>query len=241
MNRRHLSYRSSNPTLNSNTFKSSNSGSSILIDQTMTIRGTVDKTAISLVLLIIAAYYTYSNEMQSMIWIGSIGGFILALVTIFKKEWSPYTVPVYAVLEGLALGAISKIYDTIYEGQGIVFMAISLTVLVLFSLLFAYKTKIIKATENFKLGIFAATAGIAIFYIIGFVLSLFDVNLSFLNPQDSGLFSIGVSFFIVIIAGGTLMGTLGMIVAIPLYTALKVVFKAFMSENKIVKSLTQDI
>ena len=74
--------------------------------------------------------------MQSMIWIGSIGGFILALVTIFKKEWSPYTVPVYAVLEGLALGAISKIYDTIYEGQGIVFMAISLTVLVLFSLLF---------------------------------------------------------------------------------------------------------
>tara|TARA_B100000900_G_C20511630_1_gene688266 strand:- start:338 stop:1096 length:759 start_codon:yes stop_codon:yes gene_type:complete len=200
MNRRHLSYRSSNPTLNSSTFKTTNSGGSILIDETMTIRGTVDKTAISLFLLVIAAYYTYSNEMSNMVWIGSIGGFIVALITVFKKRWSPYTVPIYAILEGLALGAISKIYDTIYEDQGIVFMAISLTALVLFSLLFAYKTKIIKATENFKLGVFAATAGIAIFYVISFVLSLFDFNISFLNPQDSGLFGIGISFFIVIIA-----------------------------------------
>ena len=96
--------------------------------------------------LIVAAYYTYSAGTESMIWIGSIGGFIVALVTIFKKEWSPVTVPLYAILEGLALGSISYIYNAQY--QGIVLQAISITVLVLFSLLFAYRTKIIKPTEE---------------------------------------------------------------------------------------------
>ena len=110
MNRSHLSYRTSNPALNSKTFNNSGKNNSLLLDNTMTIKGTVDKTAISLVLLIIAAYYTYSAGMESMIWIGSIGGFIVALVTIFKKEWSPVTVPLYAILEGLALGSISFIF-----------------------------------------------------------------------------------------------------------------------------------
>ena len=135
MNKSHLSYRTSNPALNSNTFKTSNN--SFLLDDKMTIQGTVDKTAISLVLLIIAAYYTYSAGMESMILVGSIGGLILALVTIFKKEWSPFTVPLYAILEGLALGSISYLYNLQYEG--IVLQAISITVLVLFSLLFPPK------------------------------------------------------------------------------------------------------
>ena len=135
MNNRHLTYRTSNPALNANTFKNPVKNSSLLIDKTMTIQGTVDKTAISLVLLIISAYYTFSAGMESLILIGSIGGLILALVTIFKKEWSPFTVPMYAILEGLALGSISYIYNTQYDG--IVLQAISITIFVLFSLLFA--------------------------------------------------------------------------------------------------------
>ena len=137
MNKPHLSYRTSNPALNSNTFKASNN--SFLLDDKMTIQGTVDKTAISLVLLVIAAYYTYSAGMESMIMLGSIGGLILALITIFKKEWAPFTVPLYAILEGLALGSISYLFNLQYEG--IVLQAISITVLVLFSLLFATHTK----------------------------------------------------------------------------------------------------
>ena len=144
MNKSHLSYRTSNPALNSNTFKSSSDGNALFVDNTMTIQGTVDKTAISLVLLIIAAYYTYSSGMESMIMIGSVGGLIVALITIFKKEWSPFTVPIYAVLEGLALGSISYIYNLQYDG--IVLQAISITVFVLFSLLFAYRSKIINLT-----------------------------------------------------------------------------------------------
>ena len=108
MSNSHLSYRTSNPALNSNTFSDQiNNNSSLLLDTKMTIKGTVDKTAISLVLLIASAYYTFSPNMESMILFGSIGGLILAILTIFKKDWAPYTVPLYAILEGLALGSIS--------------------------------------------------------------------------------------------------------------------------------------
>ena len=115
MSNTHLSYRTSNPALNSNTFKNPVDNNSLFLDKTMTIQGTVDKTAIALVLLIISAYYTFSSGMESMIYIGFIGGFVTALITIFKKEWSPFTVPIYAVLEGLALGSISYIYNLQYD------------------------------------------------------------------------------------------------------------------------------
>jgi len=198
MSKSHLSYRTSNPALNSNTFKSSTNGSALFIDNTMTIQGTVDKTAISLVLLIIAAYYTYSSGTESMIMIGSIGGLIVALITIFKKKWSPFTVPIYAVLEGLALGSISYIYNLQYSG--IVLQAISITIFVLFSLLFAYRSKIIKPSENFKLGLFAATGGIFLLYLINFIMSFFDSGISLLSSNNSSILSIGLSFGIVIIA-----------------------------------------
>ena len=198
MNRSHLSYRTSNPALNSKTFNNTGKNNSLLLDNTMTIKGTVDKTAISLVLLIIAAYYTYSAGTESMIWIGLIGGFIVGLVTVFKKEWTPITVPLYAILEGLALGSISYIYNAQYEG--IVLQAISLTVFVLFSLLFAYRTKIIKPTENFKLGIFAATGGIFLLYMISIIMSFFGSGISLWSPNNSSMLSIGLSFAIVIIA-----------------------------------------
>ena len=120
---------------------------SLSSSERMTIDGTVNKTAISLGILLFSAYYTYSNAIIDYIVLGFIGGFIVALVTIFKKEWSPYTVPVYAVLEGLALGGISKLYANAFAPD-IVPTAIMLTLGILFSLLFAYKSKIIRPTEN---------------------------------------------------------------------------------------------
>jgi len=198
MSNTHLSYRTSNPALNSNTFKNPVDNNSLFLDKTMTIQGTVDKTAIALVLLIISAYYTFSSGMESMIYIGFIGGFVTALITIFKKEWSPFTVPIYAVLEGLALGSISYIYNLQYDG--IVLQAISITVLVLFSLLFAYRSKIIKPTENFKLGIFAATGGIAIVYLINFVMSFFGSSMGIMQIDNASPMSIGFSLIVVIIA-----------------------------------------
>ena len=189
--------RSGNPALNKNTFKSLTNTSG----RVMTLDGAVNKTAIGLTLLLAAAYYTYTLPVESasnFVWLGLIGGFVLALVTIFKKEWSPITVPIYAVLEGLALGGISFMYNAQFEG--IVSQAILLTLGILFSLLFAYKSKLIAPTENFKLGLFAATGGIFLVYMISFVMSFFGTGLPILNPMNSSLFSIGFSLFVVVIA-----------------------------------------
>ena len=198
--------KSSNPVLKNDTFTSTYlTGSQ---SEVMTIKGTVNKTFIMLLLVIIGASYTWkiffgfadpvvgaSNIMGWMIG-GAIGGFILSLVTIFKKTWAPFTVPIYAILEGLFLGAISAYFNSMFPG--IVIQAVTLTFGTLFTLLFAYKSGLIKVTESFKLGVVAATGGIAIFYFITFILSMFGVNTSFM--MGSGLLSIGISVFIVIIA-----------------------------------------
>jgi len=191
----HLSLRSGNPALSSETF---NGISAISSGNTMTINGTVNKTAISLIILLSTAYFTYVNQLFALIPVGFIGGFIVALVTIFKKEWAQTTVPLYAALEGLALGGISFYYNNLYAG--IVPQAILLTLGILFTLLFAYKSKIIAPTENFKLGIFAATGGIFIVYIASFIMSFFGAGLPILDPTNSSLFSIGFSLFVVVIA-----------------------------------------
>jgi uncharacterized YccA/Bax inhibitor family protein len=188
--------RSGNPALSKKTFENLISSP----NGVMTLDGAVNKTAISMGILLLAAYYTYSNAIIDYVIIGFVGGFIVALVTIFKKEWSATTVPIYALLEGLALGGISKIYADAFE-PGIVPQAIMLTLGILFSLLFAYKSKIIKATENFKLGLFAATAGIGIVYLISFLMSMFGSGgLPVMNPANSSMLSIGFSLFVVIIA-----------------------------------------
>ena len=192
--RRHLSFRSGNPALTSKTFKDFAATS----ENVMTLDGTVNKIAISLMILLSCSYYTYSTENVSFIMIGIFGGLITAIITIFKKHWSPYTVPLYAGLEGLALGGISTLYEHMYTG--IVQQAVFLTMGIFAALLFAYKTRIIQPTENFKLGIFAATAGIGVVYLISFVMSFFGSGLSIMNIENPSLMSIGFSFFVVIIA-----------------------------------------
>ena len=192
--------RSGNPSLNSKVFKNLErpKNGSLLRDDIMTIQGTVDKTGISLALLVFSGYFAYvPNGLMYMI-IGGLGGFIVALVTIYKKTWAPITVPLYAMLEGLLLGSISYMYGQMFEG--IALNAIILTVSILVSLLLVYKSGYIKVTENFKLGVVAATGGIFLVYLFSFFASFFGINFSFLNPTNGSLMSIGISLFIVIIA-----------------------------------------
>ena len=189
----HLSLRSGNPVLSKKTFTNTISSS----DQ-MTIEGTVNKTAISLLLLVGTGYFTF-DVISPVLLIGAgIGGFILALVTIFKKEWSPITVPLYSILEGALLGGISYMYNSSYNG--IVTNAILLTVGILVSLLIAYRSGYIKATENFKLGIFAATGGIAIVYFVNFIMGFFGSGLGVMSINNASPLSIGFSIVVVIIA-----------------------------------------
>ncbi len=190
--------RTANPALSDTTF--SNIGSSS--ESAMTIQGTVNKTAILLVIVTVSAAFTWDRfsvaPQQAMPWMlaGAIGGFIVALVACFKKTWAPATAPLYAVLEGLFLGGVSAFYNSKF--QGIAFQAIILTLGTLCALLLAYRSGVIRATENFKLGIFAATGGIALVYLVGFILSFFGKSIPFIH--ESGIVGIGFSAVVVVIA-----------------------------------------
>lgn len=191
--------RTGNPTLSDNTFRVEYASTNA-----MTIGGTVNKTAILLLLVLMTAIWSWKKVMvfgepgPMIPWmIGSgIAGFILAMVTIFKKTASPYTAPLYALVEGVFLGVLSAMFEILYPG--IVFQAVLLTFGTLLSLLLAYKTGVIKATENFKLGVVAATGGIALIYLATFILGFFGINIPFIH--GSGTFGIAFSVFVVIIA-----------------------------------------
>jgi len=193
---KHLSLRSGNPALSSKTFSDLSKSSSNF----MTLDGTVNKSILSLLILVGVGSLTFSPDYYWLIWPGFIGGFIVALITIFKKNLAPITVPVYAALEGAALGAVSNIYANAFY-PGIVMQSILLTVGIFAALLFAYKTKIIAPTQNFKLGIFAATGGIMLFYVISIIFSLFTKQTPpMLDPTNASIVSILFSVFVVIIA-----------------------------------------
>ena len=190
---RHLTLRSGNPSLNAKTF----SGFDMTATTAMTIMGTVHKTALALLLLMTTALFTWNLPVgdprgNSLMMLGMIGGLVVGIVTVFKHQWAKYTVPAYALLKGLALGGISKFFETMYPG--IVNQAVMLTFGTLGALLLAYRSGLIKATENFKLGIVAATGGIAFVYLISWILGMFGVTVPVIhsNSNMSILFSIGV-------------------------------------------------
>ncbi|MBT4270434.1 MAG: Bax inhibitor-1/YccA family protein [Candidatus Marinimicrobia bacterium] len=190
---RHLTFRSGNPSLNAKTF----SGFDLTTGATMTIMGTVQKTALSLLLLMTTALFTWNlplgdPRVNGLMMLGVFGGLGVAILTVFKHHLAKYTVPAYALLQGLALGGISKFFESMYPG--IVNQAVMLTFGTLGALLLAYSSGLIKATENFKLGVVAATGGIAFVYLISWVLGMFGVGVPIIhgNSNMSILFSIGV-------------------------------------------------
>ena len=194
----HLALRSGNPALRADTFTRV---PSVVGHEVMTIGGTVNKTAMSLAVLFVAAMYVWGRGTagdlpMGLVFGGLIGGFIVALVTVFKQTWAPYTTPLYAALEGLALGGISYLFEQSYPG--IVAQAVFLTFGTLGALLFAYRSGIIRATENFKLGVFAATGGIGIVYLLSFVLGFVGIDVPLIH--SSGRFGILFSLFVVVIA-----------------------------------------
>ncbi|KAF1687486.1 hypothetical protein B1992_02070 [Pseudoxanthomonas broegbernensis] len=197
--------RSGNPALKESTFLDLGSGTVVSRDGgAMTLNGTVNKTGLLLLMCVLTGAFAWS-QMQvteagvtgmGYVWGGALGGFVLALVTIFKKEWAPVSAPLYALTEGLFLGGISAVFEARFPG--IVMQAVLLTFGTLFALLFAYRSGLIKATENFKLGVIAATGGIALVYLASFALRFFNVNIPFIH--DSGLIGIGFSLFVVVVA-----------------------------------------
>jgi uncharacterized YccA/Bax inhibitor family protein len=187
--------RSSNPALRDQIFYDN------LVQGTatpMTIQGTIDKTLILLFLVIIAAGFTWEYFPGSVLLMlgAALGGFVVGLITIFKPDISPFTSPVYALLEGALLGSISAYMNTIYPG--IVGQAVVLTFGVFVLLLVIFRTRLIRVTEKFRLIVIAATGAIMILYIVNIVLSMFGMPIGFIN--EGGIFGIAFSLIVVVVA-----------------------------------------
>jgi uncharacterized YccA/Bax inhibitor family protein len=176
-----------NPTLSAKTFEAL----PISLVKEMTIAGTVNKTLLLLILLSLSSVWSwhqfYTTEditlIISYLWIGTLGGFVVALVTIFVKKWAWITSPIYALLEGLAIGSISALFETAFPG--IVIQAVALTFGTLFCLLLAYKSGLIKVTATFKLGVVAATGAICLIYIVDMVLIYFGFTVPYIHEGDT--------------------------------------------------------
>jgi len=172
--------------------------------EAMTLQGTVNKSFLLLLITTVSAAVTWHYALASgpaavMPWaIGSVlVGFCVSLVIIFNKTTAPALSPFYAAFEGLALGCISAYYEAKYPGM--VVQSVGLTICVFLAMLFAYTSKIVKATENFKMGVISATMGIAILYLVNIVCVTF-FHLPIKPIYDTGFVGIGLSLFIVIIA-----------------------------------------
>ncbi len=192
-----------NPALNDAIYDRINPHLSGIRPTAMTVSGAVLKTAVLVVILSVTAGYAWIRTRHGqtgpdygLLIAGSLGGLVTALATIFFPKISPFTAPVYAAFEGLVLGTISTIYEARYPG--IAFQALALSVGTLTAMLFLYGTGLVRATEKFKTGVFAATAAIAIVYLIGFIASFFGAGIPYIH--ESGLIGIGFSLVVVVIA-----------------------------------------
>ena len=199
-------FRTSNPTLSEKMFQSVGFAGSK--SEAMTIGGTINKTLVLLLLTIVSAGWIWSKVITDpsasyIGWImgGAIGGLIVALVISFKKEWAGYLAPAYALLEGLFLGAISAIFESMYPG--LVLRAVLLTLAVMFVMLTAYRSGWIKVTEKFRSILMIATAGIMLAYFVVWIIGLFGVQFSAM--YDSSPLGIGISLFVVAIAALNLL------------------------------------
>ena len=181
-----------NPLLKNSLTTESASSISIQQEGTMTIQGAINKTLLLFGILMVTAIYNFQAQSTLLMIGGAIVGLILVLINVFKKEYSSYIAPAYAAMEGLFVGGISGIYAGF--GGGIVIQAISLTLLVLFIMLFIHKTGIIPVTQQFRTGVVMATGAIALLYLISFGLSFFGIHIPYIHQGGTIgiIFSLGV-------------------------------------------------
>ncbi len=194
-------------------FRSGTFDSAGATGQTMTVSGAMGKTAFLLTLALVSAGLTWNLVASSpalsmpLLLTGAIGGLVISLVTSFKREWSPVTAPAYALVEGLFLGVISLMYGSQFDG--IVFQAVVLTVAVAVGMLALYTMGVIRPTERFRAIVMAATMGVALFYLVAFVLRLaFQIEIPLIH--SSGPVGIGFSLFVVALAAFNLIIDFGM-------------------------------
>lgn len=196
-------FKSGNPALSEKKFTSTVLSEIVDPANAMSVRGTLQKFGFLLLLVLGSAFYSWKQfaeggAVTGMMWTGAIGGFVIALVLIFKKEWSPFLAPLYALMQGLFLGAISAMYNSAFAEQApnIVINAVGLTFGVAVAMYLLYSFKIIRATEKFKSIVITATIGVGLFYLLVMVLRLFGFdNMPFLHEGST----FGIIFSLVVV------------------------------------------
>jgi uncharacterized YccA/Bax inhibitor family protein len=192
----------SNPVLTDKTFP--RQSGELRLGEAMTTQGTVIKTFLLLAVVMLSSLWTWNLFLKSgnpasvstLMIVGAIGGFILALITTFKQTWSPITAPLYAAFQGLFIGGISAIMESSFPG--IVIQAATLTFGTLAAMLFLYQTKWIQVTDTFKMIVVTATGGIMAAYLISWVLSFFGIQVPFI--YGNGIAGILFSLFVIGVA-----------------------------------------
>jgi len=204
-------FKSGNPTLTEKIFdKSLHSNAQSF--GVMSIRGTIQKFGFLLIMVMASAMYVWNvyaegntSSATTYMLVGAIGGFVVALVMMFKPQWAGYIAPAYGILEGLFIGGISAFFNAMFQKTypNIVLHAVGLTLGVALSMFLLYNFRIISVTNRLRSIIMSATMGIGLFYLIVWILGLFGVNMGF--AFDSSPLSIGISIFIVGIAALNLL------------------------------------
>ncbi len=206
-------FKSGNPALSEKRFRDTVLTDIVSNENAMTAKGTLNKFGFLVLLTLGGAYYSWKEAAEGgnawpLVLIGVFGGLAVALIIAFKKEWSPYLAPAYAILEGLFVGAISAFFEYHvastqggYAGgySGIVLQAVGLTFSVVAIMFLLYKFRIVQATPMFKKVIIIATLGIGLFYLVCWIISFFGVAAPSFIFQSTPL-GIGFSVFVVALA-----------------------------------------
>lgn len=193
-------FKSGNPTLNEKVFQ----GPALVQGQeAMTLKGTLNKFMFMFLMLMASAIYTWNlwnrgADVNTLMMIGVFGGFGIALIIVFKKEWSPYLAPAYGLAEGLFLGSISAIFNAEFSKTApyLIIQAVLLTFGVVITMFVLYRTRIIRVTRRLQMIIFGATGGIALFYLIAMVMNgFFHMSIPFLTQGTP----LGIIFSLVVV------------------------------------------
>jgi len=204
--------RTSNPTLNPSVFQRAELESGHTSGG-MTIQGAAIKTLILVAIVALVGAYVWTHLVTEQVVDGAVryvvadsvigfmlggmlGGLVLGFVTVFRPQWSPVTAPLYAGCQGVAMGAVSALFEMRYPG--IVVQAVTGTIGTLVVMMTVYATGLVKVTDKFRAGVVAATGAVCLVYLASWIMSLFGVRMSFL--YDSSLLSIGISVVVIIIA-----------------------------------------
>jgi uncharacterized YccA/Bax inhibitor family protein len=196
-------FKSGNPMLKESTYEGT-IFQGISVTEPMTVRGTINKFGFLFLMMMGSTFFSWSQFYRGgdplpLMLIGVFGGLALALVMAFKKQWSPYIAPAYALLEGLFVGSVSAYYDYAYKTSypGIVIQAVGLTLIVALVMFIIYRYRIIKVTDKFRSVVIIATLSLAAFYLIQWVTYLAFGNMigSFTNAATP----LGIGFSVVVV------------------------------------------